>query len=57
MRRRNRRRRDAFRSEVPESSFELELSREEIMADLEPNWPSWTPTPDDATNDSSDVAA
>lgn len=38
MRRKNRRQRDMFKVDLLESPIDLDLSMEEIMADLEPDW-------------------
>lgn len=57
MRRKNRRLRDAHRVDPLESPIDLELTTEEIMADLEPDWLNWHPGSKESETDSTDAAA
>lgn len=57
MRRKSRRLRDAFKIDLLESPIELDLSMEEIMADLEPDCSNPQTDSEESEKESTDVAA
>lgn len=57
MRRKARRLRDTFKVDLLESPIELDLSMEEIMADLEPAWSIPQADSEESETESTDAAA